>query len=429
MRDNLLAAADNLKVLEGIMGRMGSESKDSLGASEAFAYVMTRCKKDAGELMPQIRWFLEPFGYAEVSRAANPDRHRRKGPDLLKILKNQGFAAIKGVGGFVNLAVENYEWIHRTAVYAPPVKGAGDDKYELAARMLNFPNGGKFSPEWWVPREVALYASFDLKIQTAFEASKTLVDEYVGDPVFEDVLSGILEDPNGPQIDIRKDLVGLLKTRVAVLSDYKLPITPKSERIMVAIETSDEARLKATIEKSMKADPDARRREVNGHVIWEVVEKEADIPMVTIENNAAGPNAAEEEEEDHKLMPNSAVCVAHGHLFWSTHIDFMIKVLDSAPDREKLIESADYLQVESELAKIVGSENCALAFSRTDEEYRAVYELIRAGKMPEAETMFGRLLNSVLGDGNKKGVPRRRASTAASCPISKRCGATSVRPV
>jgi hypothetical protein len=46
-----------------------------------------------------------------------------------------------------------------------------------------------------------------------------------------------------------------------------------------------------------------------------------------------------------------------------------------------------------------------MTFSRTDEEYRPVYELFRAGRMPESETMFGKLLNVLLGD-TRAGVPR-----------------------
>ena len=39
-----------------------------------------------------------------------------------------------------------------------------------------------------------------------------------------------------------------------------------------------------------------------------------------------------------------------------------------------------------------------------DEEYRATYELIRAGKMPEAETIMGDLLNSLFAeDPDEKG--------------------------
>ena len=55
----------------------------------------------------------------------------------------------------VNLAIDKYELLHRTAVFAPPVK-PGEDRYELAANMLDFPNGGDFEPQAWVPREVAI---------------------------------------------------------------------------------------------------------------------------------------------------------------------------------------------------------------------------------------------------------------------------------
>ncbi len=210
------------------------------------------------------------------------------------------------------------------------------EKYELAARMLDFPNGGKFDPPAWIPREIATYASFNLQIKAAFEASKTLINEYVGDEVFEDVLDGILNDPNGPHIDIRKDLIALLGTRVNVISDYKLPITPKSERILVAIETNDpKSSWRRPSPRSMKADPQARRREINGHVIWEVVEEEDQMPMVTIENQPAfgpvvKPEEKDDEEKDRKLLPNSAITVANGHLLWATHVDFLVKVL-SAP--------------------------------------------------------------------------------------------------
>jgi hypothetical protein len=60
------------------------------------------------------------------------------------------------------------------------------------------------------------------------------------------------------------------------------------------------------------------------------------------------------------------------------------------------------------LNKLVPGEHSLQTFSRMDEEYRAVYELIRQGRMPEAETMFGKLLNNILGDGKEAGVRHQR---------------------
>ena len=64
-----------------------------------------------------------------------------------------GFTAITGAGGYVNFYVEPYEMLHRSFIYAPGNKTG--ERFELAARMMQLPNGGKFLPPSWVPRDVA----------------------------------------------------------------------------------------------------------------------------------------------------------------------------------------------------------------------------------------------------------------------------------
>jgi hypothetical protein len=419
VKQDRLIATDNLEVLRGVLGRFAAPTEDSLSALPAFSAVVARCQKAAAEQVPHVRWFVEPFGYVEATRIANPDGPRRRGTDMLKILKNDGFTAIKGVGGFLHLATEKFEMLHQTAVYAPPVK-AGENRYELAANMLDFPNGGELKPQTWVPREIATYASFNLKPKKIFESSKTLVNAIVGDEVFDDVITSIEEDPNGPQINIRTDLVALLGGRATIVSDYLLPITPKSERMLIGVETTDEKALAATIEKSMKTDPDAKRREYKDHVIWEITNADTDVAMVVVENHPAFAMAKQEEDEDaedtrERMLPNSAVTVAHGQLLVATHYDFLTKMLDDLAQREQLIDATEYQLVKTELDYLSGGKACAQAFSRTDEEYRAVYELIRTGRMPEAETVLGKLLNGVLGEG-KEGVLRAQRINGQHLP-------------
>lgn len=412
VKDDLLVASDDVKVAEGMLGRIVRQGKDNLAGVKAYAAVMKRCQDAAGELKPHFRWFVNPFGYAEALRTAGL-RPKKKGTDFLKIFSQEGFTAIQGAGGYVNFAAGKYELLHRTAVYAPPTK-PGSERYEHAARMLDFPNGGKLQPFAWVPRDIATYASLHWNVSKAFESSQTLVDRVVGEEgVFEEVITSIKGDPNGPQIDIRRDLVGMLSNRVTLLSDYQLPITPKSERILVAVEASNAPALAQTIEKWMKSDPDAQRREFKGHVVWEIVEQPDVLPpMIVIE---ATPSSEPEEKEERHLPPNSAVAVAHGHLLIATHTDLLYKVLSETAEHDRLIASADYKLVAAELEKLEVPENALQAFSRTDEEYRAVYELVRTGKMPEAETMLGKLLNNFLGEG-KPGVIRKQRIDGEKLP-------------
>jgi hypothetical protein len=415
VKDDLLAASDNLKVIEGILARQAQVNTDSLATLPAFEAITKRCSTAAGALAPHARWFVEPFGYADAVRLAS-EQPRRKGTDMLKILRGEGFTAIQGIGGFINFSADPYEVLHRTLVFAPG-NTAGGERFTLAARMLEFPNGENFAPPNWVPRDVASYASLNLNVKNAFESSKTLVNEIVGDEVFEDVLESIRTDENGPKIDIRRDVIALLGNRITIISDLQLPITPKSERLLVAVETTNEKHLAEVIKNWMETDPDTKRREINGHVVWEIVDEKAELPMVTIENSplSVGGGGADEEPAEKPLLPNSAVTVAFGQLFVATHIDILTKVLTEAGNREKLDYSADYARVQAEMARLAQPQQFAQTFTRTDDAFRGVYELLRTGRMPEAESMVGKLLNALMGEG-KEGVLRTQRIDGSKLP-------------
>jgi hypothetical protein len=93
--------------------------------------------------------------------------------------------------------------------------------------------------------------------------------------------------------------------------------------------------------------------------------------------------------------------VAFGHLLIASHFDFLVKVLVEVSERDTLGQCVDYQLVMAEVNKVAPAEGCIRFFSRTDEDYRPTYELIRAGRMPEAESLFGRLLNQLLGEGDE----------------------------
>ncbi|MFV2065625.1 MAG: hypothetical protein ACC645_01495 [Pirellulales bacterium] len=410
LHEGMLGATDNRTVAEAILGRFSGDASDSLAKHPGYRGVMDRCRKDAGESVPEIRWFIEPFGFVDAVRAADPAYARKRGKDIAKILASEGFDAIQGVGGYVSFLVDDrYELIHRTAVFAPPVekKNGGEGKYRQAARMLDFPNGGTLEPASWIPREVALYASFNWKIKQAFDAAETLADALIGQQgAFQDILDGIREDQVGPQIDLRTELVGHLGSRLTVITDYELPITPQSERWLCAVESTNETELKRTIERTMDTDPNAIRHEYHGHVVWEITEEDTDLPELSIESPAlsplatGAPDVAAEGKGDgeEQSLPSSAVAVVYGHLLVASHFDFLVKVLVEAETRETLSASADYQLVAADTAKVGPREICFRVFSRTDDAYRPTYELIRAGRMPEAESLLGKFLNSVLAD-------------------------------
>ncbi len=429
--------------MTGILERVGGKQEGSLAGYKAFRAVIDRCKSDYGDGTPQIRWYIHPLGYAEAARVATPEGRRRKGKSILEVMRNQGVGAIQGAGGFLDFATEGREMIHRTAVYAPP-------PYEKAMKMLVLPNGSDFTPQPWVPCSIATYSTLYFDIKNAFDNFGSLFDELFGQGehgVWLEVINGLKEDPNGPQVDLRRDLIQYLGPRISMLTDYDLPITTTSERLLFAIETSNPKAVATAIEKLMKNDPTTRPRDQSGHplkkddptlhqravdggVIWEVVEDESpapEAPTITFDNTPvvtpvrpprkrlAREDAGEEEDQEQRLLPHAAVTVWRGHLMVASHIDFLLKIIAPAKKPRPLSGDSDYQLVDKEIKQLKPKEKCVRTFSWTAEEYRPTYELVRQNKMPQSETMLARMLNILFGAG-EEGATRHQRIDGSKLP-------------
>ena len=420
---NLLAASDNVEVLKDIMRRhaAGTPQDDSLANDKAFRAVMRRCRAHAGQMKPQIRWFIQPLGYIEAVRAAMPEDERPRGTTILAIFEQQGFTGIQGVGGFVNLKVGNHEILHRTAVYAPrPYKVSPPPYKDICPMdMLTFPNHKDFTLPDWVPNNVATCTEYYWDILKAFDNFGPVFDQVVGEGeagAWRELLESFRDDPIAGEIDIRAELIGHLGQRFIVVSDYTLPITTTSERLLFAIEVRDEKKMADGVKKLLDGDPTIRRREFEGHVIWETVEEERyqtptppsiNIPRFGSEKKRRPRTRKKlvKDGQDPQALAHSAVTVAHGQLMIGSHYDFLVKVLKQAKTPDPLGDSLDFKVVGAAMDKLGAADGCLRSFSRTDEEYRAGYEMIRQGKMPESESLFARLLNAILGP-NKRGIVR-----------------------
>jgi hypothetical protein len=416
-----ICAAERLDVLRGILGRLSASRGDSLADVKGFQVVMRRCANDLAGAVPQVRWFIHPLGYAEAVRAITPeDKRRDEKSSILKVLRNQGFSAIQGTGGFVDFATEGYELVHRSAVWAPK-------PWENAMKMFVFPNGRDFAPQRFVPRDIASYYTFYADILNAFDNFGPLFDELAGEGergVWADVLEQLEKDPNGPKINLRRELVEFLGQRVSVVTDYHQPITPTSERLLFVFETLDEAAVSRAIRKMFENDKGVKRHDVDGQVIWELIEEQKmTAPKPPVVSGGEGfwtpPAVGEDkdkEEERTRLLPHAALTVSHGQLFVASHLDFLLKILQPREERETLPRSTDYRRVDLAVEQLGIAQKCARLFSRTDEEYRPTYELLRQGKMPQSETVLGRVLNNMLGSPDKKGQLRKQELSGKDMP-------------
>ena len=310
-------------------------------------------------------------------------------------------------------------------IYAPPLPGRDPDsveRFDLAARMLRFPNAAAMGPPAWVPRDVAGWAAMQWDVQAAFHSAESLVDDIVGDKgVFDDVIASLKEDPDGPQIDVEQDLVACLGKRLTLITDHVDPIGTDSERLVIAMEVADEAKVAATVAKVMDADSDMQKIDINGQAAWELIDHSMAIPKLEVETPGGAVTHADHDpgdeahrrrqrlrEKDGKLLPHSTVTVAKGHLLIASHRDILERVLAAEEDSAALAAAPDYAVIQTELGTFVSGPSAARGFGREDETIRPMYELLRQGAMPKSKSLTAQLLNDLLGDGKPGSVREQR---------------------
>jgi len=384
----------------------GGGRTDSLQSVAAFAKVMDRCGNGVPATAATVRWFVDPLAYLAADRRTYPPKKNRKGPDYVAILRRQGFDAVNGMGGYLFFGEGNIDLRHNTFVHAPPQNGRpadGPDRFQKAARMLRFPNAAGMSPAPWVPAGSASWLSLQWDIANAFDSMQPLVDDIVGEAgVFDDVIASLEEDPDGPQINVRGDLIKHLGTRCVVASDHVSPIDPDCERMLIAIETSNPEAVTAVIAKGMTSEAGVRQVDVGGHVIWETTAPVAVAETETAAGDADDADAASrrrirqrERQEKDSVWPNLSVAVAHGHILLASHRDFLERVLAS-PRMSSIAEDAGYQDVAAELKQLLGGEWALSSFSRTEKSIRPAYDLLRAGRLSESKSLAGTMLRRLL---------------------------------
>jgi hypothetical protein len=417
-----LVVGDDAQQVGQAFSIVATGRKDSLAATPAFAGVMNRCAEQGPLTASPIRWFVDPLPFAKAYRETNPPREKRKGPDYVEILGRQGFDAVRGIGGVVVFGDRGHALRHATMIWAPPLSGRdpqSPESYDLAARMLRFPNADRLVAPDWVPRDVTGWSALQWDLGAAFAASETLVDDIVGDRgVFDDVIASLKEDPDGPQIDVENDLVAALGSRVSIITDHADPTDLDAERLVIAIEAVDEPRVAATIAKVMDADKDMERKEIAGHVVWELVDRTTEIPELQIETPGLGIGRGRDDdgrrrrqrirEKEEKLLPHSSVTVAKGHLFIASHRDVLERVLVTPGGVDALAAADDFAVAMGEIDRLLPAQTALKSFGREDETILPAYELLRQGSMPKSQSVFGQLLNGLLGDGTPGSVREQR---------------------
>lgn len=353
-----LIASSSAQEIQGVLERLGTAAPpNTLGKLTAFQ--TTTAAAEAELTGGHARWFAEPLAFWEALRIFYGEKPREK-VDRLQVFKKEGFTALQGIGGAIVLSTGANELLARGYVHAP-------GPFQRAARMLDLPNMPVVDPPVWVSRQVARCLALSVKFPQAFDAYPTLFDSLYGDGkpnVFGDLMKRTRDDPDGPQVDVRKQLVAPLQGPLWLLG--LRPEKATGLEWLRGVTIPSEKSYADALGRLFDEDEQVKTLKVDGTKAWRILsEKEL-------------PKPKKKEKKTWSLPPSTQAAARQAWLMAQTP-GTLEQVLRKEPP---LAAAPEYQEMIKRLGQEVGPAACLRGFIRNEDEIRDTWEGFRNGTLP-----------------------------------------------
>jgi len=319
--------------------------EESLASNENFLAIQKKVGKDA-----QVLFFLDMaqvfklIGQVAGAQGGNAEQ-------IVAQLQLTGLNGLKAIGSGITFNAGEYDSVSRTFLYSPgPAQGV--------LKIFSMPKAN-LRPQAWVPASAASYQSISWDLDNAYNAINDLADMFA--PGFLGNVEKQIAGPNGEGISFQKDVFGPLGNRITVVTDFKKPVTDKSQRVLFAVALQDSKAFQNTLSKLLAiAKQSPKKREFQGTTIYDF-----DLSGLPNPNNANIPAAI-------------SLAIARDNLFIATEPTLLEQALRSGGS--SLAESPEYQAV----AKEVPSTSSTLSYTRPDEGVRVLYDMVKSGQLSKA---------------------------------------------
>jgi hypothetical protein len=378
VKGDTLGITTSVELAKQLLARWTGREEGSLSADPAYRHVMEQCAPKAPGPAPHLRWFFHPMGLARMLHESDGDARPEESPEATA--RRHGLDGIGGVGGCAYLATGPVDLLQRIAVYAPPPRRGSLQALALVA-------GGRLKPEAWAPADVSTYLTARLDLLSGFRHSGRLFDDLFADGI-EGTFDGLLEDlraDDGPGVDVEKDLVRHLGTRVTAITAPAAQQRDKPTGRIIAIETKSADNVAAAVDRLFRDDPGAARTALPSgkHPLWKV---------------GGGDDT---REGTGRATTSSGVVVHRGWLLIATDFDYLRRLVTQEDGAPRLADAAVFKRVASELDRLGTDSASLMAFSDLGSDLRRSYGLLRLGKAKEADSVYARLIVALLSAGSE----------------------------
>ncbi|MEZ6089055.1 MAG: hypothetical protein R3C05_13720 [Pirellulaceae bacterium] len=352
IHDGTLVIGNNRDAVTNILLRWkGSLDDERLSANTNFTTIMSHCI-GTEETRPQVTFYIDPFRILDTGTAAGGGAGM-----FMFVLHNLGVEGIKGVGGSGFVGGERFESIfHLHALL---------DTRRAGVLSVIRPQEGPVSPPSFVPADAINYMAINWNVEKTVQAARRVYDQVRGEGSFDE---DVLQRAGAPmKLDTQVDFLDQMTGRFTLASWLEPTARLGSQVSMQGAQVKDPELMAETIEKGMKNLAGWKAEKFAGVTIF--AGPEATVPESMRDYvRQSQPHLA--VIGDHLVLCDSRLFVEH---LIATQGGIGLGELSTVPE---------FNLIAGELSgQLDGRPPFMFSFSRPEESFRAVYELVKNPQM------------------------------------------------
>lgn len=347
VKDGTLVGASSTELLQAVLVRWDGKHDRTFATDPIYSYILERCPIDGGD-DPAATWFVNPIGLFKGAMSAAGPEVAMQSAMVMGFLPVLGLDRLKGMGGVMELATDDYDVFSQTLIYVDqPVTGV--------LRALVCPPADQTPPKY-IPASVSNISGVHWDVLGAYEAVEQTWDFFTAPGSFAKIMDDAAQDPSGPHLHPKADFLDLLTGQIYLIQDFPKGVDLQQQRMAFIFGVKDQRKMESVIEKVTHLEGvDVNVREFQGIKIYEP-------------RNVASP----------QVTP--AIAVANDALVFSANVELLEKLLRGNGE-ESLAASEDFKAVAAEFPGPVST----FSFQRQDQVMEAVYDMLKQGLVDSDE--------------------------------------------
>ena len=325
-------------------------------------------------------------------------------------MKKSGLIGYRAAGGSVQLKpAAAFNRFVKGYIYAPkPWSGA--------MNMFELTNVSCPEPPVWISSKISSFTAIQGTPELVFDNIAPFFDTYFGDGeqgVWADVVEGLEQDPMGPRINLKNDLVRYFEGQLLIISQALEPLGPESECKAYALRVKDANAVRSALERLFNGDKEVLPEKLGQYNIWQCVPKQKKKSSLNLP--AVGSSSKKEKPEG--PMAHAAIAVENGYLIIASKREFLAQLL--TPSAQPLKDSVGFKRTMAVAKQRCGDSACVWIYSPTENSYRLNYELFKSGKSVESKTTLARIVKAIAGTDSPKSKQTQMLDASSLPPFEQ----------